>query len=367
MSLAYFKLQVTIAAMKKFYVIAALSVLLSSAHSDAAPTAKEKAKAPAEERYLEATVDTRVPIVIGKGRTAEVRIGLSENKAIELSYADAERLGMSGSVTGSYDYNDKSVKDKILTTNLLTELLNEKRSIQFYWPKAKPAFDKSSTIGPEALGVDFLSMQLSKAKPLEETFALKMIIFSRQHVGWNASVGTLARIGDQTVAVYFDPSQDKSYAYPTVGRRIAASLGGFYVEDAIIPQESNTHAKDPEYRIRKMTMGTPSVLGGLGISHFYILNSKGPDGKIIPDRMRTGEDDKAYGIVVDALKKERPHRSYPAVIIGSDHLSACSNISFDFAKELIYLRCTPHTENSPLQLSPAGAYFPPAVPDKATK
>ncbi|MEQ1539530.1 MAG: hypothetical protein ABL928_11440 [Sphingorhabdus sp.] len=353
--------------MKKLYVIAALPLLLLSAHSGAAHAAKKKSEVPAEERYLEATVDTLLTVAIGKGKSAEVRIDLSAIKAIELSYADAERLGMSGSGAGSYDYNDNTVKNQKLSASVSTELLNEKRNTHYYWPKVKPAFDKGSTIGPEALGVDFLSMRLSEAKPLEQTFALKMIIFSRQHVGWNASVGTLARIGDQTVAIYFDPSQDKSYAYPTVGRRIAASHGGFYVEDAVIPQESNAHAKDPEYRIRKMTMGTPSALGGLGISHFYILNSQGPDGKIIPDRMRTGDDDKAYGIVVDALKKERPHSSYPAVIIGGDHLSACSNISFDFAKELIYLSCTPHNENSPLQLSPSGAYFPPAAADKASK
>jgi hypothetical protein len=330
-------------------------VLLGSA-SAAAP--KQATIPEKEETSLDVTPETSVPIMIGKGKTAEAIIALHANNAVQLSYADAQRLGVTGSSTGQFDFHDKSISSDKMGSRFKTELLGNKKDVYYYWPKLKPPFDHPTVIGPEALGVDFLNMRLGQKLDGEITFGLKLIRFSKVYTGWNASVGTMARIGDQTVAVEFDPAEDKSYALGTVGRRIATNFGGHYVGDPEIPPESNRHAEDPDYRIRKMTMGMPTQLGGLAIDSLYILDSEGIDGKVIPKQQRTDDKDPAFAIVVEAMKKEPRHRSYPTMVIGKDNLAQCSSIAFDFAQDMIYLSCLPHGLAAPVQLSPTGAYFP---------
>jgi hypothetical protein len=343
----------------RHFLLAALPILsLSDLGFAAAAAPAKKEAAPVEERFLEITPESIVSLKIGKGKMVDAVVGLSTSNSVHLSYADSQKLGLSGSAAGFFDTHDKTVKETQYISNLDAELLNTKRNIPFYWPRKKPEFDYDSVIGPQALDVDYLSVKLSPPKAGEVVFALKLIFFDRIHTGWNTPLGTIARIGDQTVSVQFDPSQGNSYALGTVGRRIAVGLGGYYIDAPYVPTESNRVAEDPEYRIRKMTMGTPSVLGNLLINDMHILDSAGPDGKVIPDRLRTGEDDEAFAIVVDAMKREPKHKSYPTMVLGRDNLAPCSNISFDFAKELIYLTCVPHDQKSPQQLAPQGAYFP---------
>ena len=342
-------------------VLTALPFLCASAAILAAPSASKTAEKPQEERFLEATPESTISIGIGKNRRVEALLDLSTTNSVHLSYADAKVLDVSGSGSAEFDEHDKTIKENKFTNYFHSELLDTKREIAFYWPRKKPLVDTATRIGPRALGVDYLSVKLSPPKVGEVVFALKLIFFDRIHTGWNTPVGTLARIGDQTVSVQFDPGDAKSYALGTVGRRIAVGLGGYYIEQPIVPENSNRAAENPDYRIRKMTLGTPSVLGNLLINDVYISDSAGPDGKVIPDRLRTGEDDEAYAIVVEAMKREPRHRSYPTMVIGRDNLAPCSNISFDFAKEQIYLSCVPHGQKSPQQLAPIGAYLPPKL------
>jgi hypothetical protein len=346
-------------------LLTALPLVCSSIAILAAPSSAKKEQEPAEERFLEATPESIISISIGKGRTVDAVLDLSTTNSVHLSYADAKILDVSGSGSAEFDEHDKTIKENKFTNYFDSELLDSKREIAFYWPRKKPLVDHKTRIGPRALGVDYLSVKLSPPKAGEVVFALKLIFFDRIHTGWITPVGTLARIGDQTVSVQFDPSDAKSYALGTVGRRIAVSLGGYYTDQPIVPENSNRAAENPEYRIRKMTLGTPSVLGNLPIDDVYILDSDGPDGKVIPDRLRTGEDDEAFTIVVDAMKREPRHKSYPTMVIGRDNLAPCSNISFDFAKEQIYLTCVPHGQKSPQQLAPQGAYLPPKLESPA--
>jgi hypothetical protein len=318
-------------------------------------------KRPRAETSLEIQLGASVAIRIGKGKEAKETsaiVDLNTNNAVILSHADAHRLDVRGSTVGSFDSHDKSVREGSFAASYATELLGTERQTIFYWPRIKPKYDEPTKIGPEALGVDFLHVTLGPPRGDEVIFGLKLIRFSNIYKGWNAETGTLARIGDQTVSVMFDPSRDESYTLGTVGRRIAVTFGGFYTGQPEIPPESNRHAEDPEYRIRKMTFGTPAVLGSLAIDSLFILNSNGPDGKIIPERERMDDEDPAFTIIVDAMKKEPRHRSYPTMVIGRDHLSHCSSIAYDFAKELIYLSCSPPDLANPVQLSPVGAYFP---------
>ncbi len=342
-------------------LLIALPLMCISVAILAAPSATKQEKEPAEERFLEATPESIISVKIGKNKTTDAVLNLSGANSVELSYADSHILGISGSGTAQFDEHDKTIKENKFSTYVDSELLDSKRRIAFYWPRKKPLVDQKTFIGPQALGVDYLSVKLSPPKAGEVVFALKLVFFDRIHTGWITPVGTLARIGEQTVSVQFDPSDAKSYALGTVGRRIAVSLGGYYTDQPIIPENSNRAAENPEYRIRKMTLGTPSVLGNLLINDVYISDSEGPDGKVIPDRLRTGEGDEAFTIVVEAMKREPRHKSYPTMVIGRDDLAPCSNISFDFAKEQIYLTCVPHGQISPQQLAPQGAYLPPKL------
>jgi hypothetical protein len=331
-----------------------LLALLGSA-SGAAP--KHNSGLPKEETSLELTTETEIPFGLGKDREGKATLALHASNSIQLSFADAERLDLSGAPSGSFDYYSKTVQQQKVSTSLKTQLLGFERKIAYYWTVPKPVFDEDTRIGPETLGVDFLKVTLRPEKEGETTFGFKLIRFSEVYKGWNAGVGTLARIGEQTVSVFFNPSSDKSYALGTVGRRIAVNLGGYYIDPPEIPADSNEHARNPEFRIRKMTLGSPTVLGGLGLDTLYIADSEGPDGKIIPGRQRVDEQDEAFAIVVDAMKKEPRHRSYPTMFIGKDNLHNCSSIAFDFASEMIYLSCLPHSLSDPIQLSPQGAYF----------
>ncbi len=313
------------------------------------------------ETSLEIQLGASVAVRIGHGKSAKETsaiIDLNTNNAVVLSHADAERLAMRGSGVGTFDSHDKSIRETSLAASYAAEVLGVERQRIFYWPRLKPKYDLPTRIGPEALGLDYLHVALGPQRGDEIIFGLKLIRFSTVFKGWNGATGTLARIGDQTVSVMFDPSRDESYTLGTVGRRIAVTFGGYYTGQPEIPPESNRHAEDPDYRIRKMAFGTPAVLGNLAIDNVFILDSNGPDGKIIPEGQRVDDKDPAFAIIVEAMKKEPRHRSYPTMVIGRDHLSHCSSIAYDFAKELIYLSCSPPDVANPVQLSPVGAYFP---------
>jgi hypothetical protein len=331
-------------------LLLSVAALLGSSGS-AAPKTQQ------EEVSLDVTPETTVPVSIGKGKEINAVINLNGLDGVYLSYADAQQLKAAGSEVGSFNSHDKSIVQGTMSQRYTTGLLGKEKQLMFYWPKTKPRYTDPSQMGPEALGVDFLSMRIGPPRTGEVTFGLKLIRFSKLFPNWNLGVGTLARIGDQTVSVKFDPSSEKSYALGTVGRRIAVHLGGHFVEPPEIPPESNFHAVDQSYRIRKMTMGSPTVLGALAIGNVYISESEGPDGKIIPDHAPINDEDPAFEIVVEAMKREPRHRSYPKMVLGQDVLSQCSNIAFDFAQEMIYLSCLPHGLTAPIQLSPQGAYF----------
>jgi hypothetical protein len=338
--------------------IVVMCALVAFQATHAFANSKQKTAAPKSETSLDVTPETAIPVELDDGKIISATINVGVNNAVHLSYDDAKRLKTNGSTIGTFDSHNKSVNQDLMVRLYSSKFMGRKRDIAYYWPRLRPTYDQRTQIGPEALGVDFLNVSLRPKREGEVTFGLKLIRFSKVYVGWNAGIGTLARIGDQTVSVMFDPSEDKSYALGTVGRRIAVHSGGYYIDEPEIPFESNRHAKYPDYRIRKMTFGAPAVLGNLGLNHIFILDSEGQDGKVIPGRERIDDNDPAFAIVVDAMKKEPRHKSYPTMVIGKDNLSQCSSIAFDFARELIYLSCLPNGMNSPIQLSPQGAYFP---------
>lgn len=335
------------------YLIA--TVLLFAAPSIAMQTSN-KQQSTDQEKLVELKTDSKVEIAFGETRhLADVH--LSYHDGIRLPYRIASALNLGGRSVGSFEHSDRSVRYNNMAAKSIVIILGQKRPTNIYWPKYGYAEDNKIIIGPEALGADVVSMKLNEPNPGERILAFKLFRFSKSFPGWNAGVGTIARIGDRTTLIQFAPHKKFTTVTGTVGRLFAVNFGGHYIEPARMDDPENFADQDADFRLRKMTTGLPLSLGTLMIDAVDVHDSEGKDGVIIPTRPRVEASDTAYEIVVEALKREPRHVSYPQIDIGMDVLSGCSNITFDFPKELIYLSCVPGADANGVQLSPAGGFF----------
>jgi hypothetical protein len=311
---------------------------------------------PSQEKLVELLIDSEVEIVFGRAKLL-ASVDLSYNDGVRIPYRTAGTLNLGGSGVSSFDNRDRTIRHDNMTTKSLVTILGQKRQTRIYWPKYGYTEDTRVIIGPEALGADVISMKLNKPNPAERILAFKLVRFSKTFPGWNAGVGTIARVGSRTTLIMFAPHKKFTTVTATVGRLFAANFGGHYVEPARMDDPENLVLQDADFRLRKMTTGLPLSLGTLVIKSVDVHDSEGKDGVIIPVRPRVEANDTAYEIVVEALKREPRHISYPQIDIGMDVLAGCSNITFDFPKELIYLSCVQGLDASGIQLSPAGGFF----------
>jgi hypothetical protein len=318
-----------------------------TAPSNTVPLAT-KAPAPI---ILDISPDTT--ILLKKGKVSiEAHVNISGHYAVYISPVQAEELKLKGagsSALNSFNKKIESTKRKIETVPFKIFYKDTEigaAAMATLWDPEPQAKYGLASIGAERLGVDIVRFTLNPSTGTEVTRVLPMVKM-RKFSSLLGGAGTIIRVGNKSVLVYFDPDLERSTATATVGLAFAASYAGYYSKDVLTAEEENSIRRKRDtvfssgkrtFETRPFSMLKPVSIAGLPLKELLIVDSGGPDGKRIPDKPIP--DFKPDEILVQA-KEGKSHVSYPTIQLGRDVWGACSQIIFDYKAEKIQLLCPP--------------------------